>query len=89
MLAGSGIVAAADHKETIMVARCANPECAGLLDYQEPLKLYPLELRNSGSTLFVWLCDDCAAVMDIEGGVVLPLGGKVRHHPGWSPRATC
>ena len=72
-----------------MVARCANPECEGLLDYVEPLKLYPLELRSSGSTLFLWLCDDCAAVMDVEDGMVLPLGAEVRHHPAGNPRAAC
>jgi hypothetical protein len=71
-----------------MVARCANPDCEGMLDYQQPLKLYPLELQSSSSTLFVWLCDDCATVMDVEDGLVLPLA-EVRHHPWGNPKTAC
>jgi hypothetical protein len=65
-----------------MVRRCANPRCEGPRDYREPLKLYPLELRSSSSTLFLWLCDACAALMEVEGAVVLPPEAQVFRHAG-------
>lgn len=58
-----------------MNSRCCNPRCCTPLYELHPGKVFAIEMQSADSVLFLRLCSDCAALMELSGqDDMLPFG---------------